>query len=81
MLIRHLLSRQVTTRTRQSGSRAGDRYERADLRALAQIIGDAQTSIRVREMFLTHGHDDHTGSAAALAQITGRGAPAWSVQR
>ncbi len=46
-------------------------YERAYLRALAQITGEAQTSIRVREIFLTHGHDDHTGSAAALARITG----------
>jgi glyoxylase-like metal-dependent hydrolase (beta-lactamase superfamily II) len=27
--------------------------------------------VRVYEMLLTHGHDDHTGSAAALAARTG----------
>lgn len=45
-------------------------YERAYLGALAQITGAAE-DVRVSQIFLTHGHDDHTGSAAALAAITG----------
>jgi glyoxylase-like metal-dependent hydrolase (beta-lactamase superfamily II) len=43
----------------------------AILDALAGIDGRAADDVRVYEMLLTHGHDDHTGSAAALAARTG----------
>jgi len=46
-------------------------YERAYLRALAEIAGGRPEDVRVTEILLTHGHDDHTGSAAALKAITG----------
>lgn len=46
-------------------------YERAYLDALARIEGGSPESVRVTEILLTHGHDDHTGSAAALKAITG----------
>lgn len=46
-------------------------YERAYLHALAQVAGGPPEDVRVSEIFLTHGHDDHTGSAAALKAITG----------
>jgi glyoxylase-like metal-dependent hydrolase (beta-lactamase superfamily II) len=41
------------------------------LAALAGIDGRPVDRVRVYEMLLTHGHDDHTGSAAALAARTG----------
>jgi glyoxylase-like metal-dependent hydrolase (beta-lactamase superfamily II) len=46
-------------------------YEQAYLDALARIDGGRSESVRVTEILLTHGHDDHTGSAAALKEITG----------
>lgn len=46
-------------------------YERAYLHALAQVAGGPPEDVRVTEILLTHGHDDHTGSAAALKAITG----------
>jgi glyoxylase-like metal-dependent hydrolase (beta-lactamase superfamily II) len=42
--------------------------EDAILDALASVAGG---EARVSEVLVTHGHDDHTGSAAALAQRTG----------
>jgi glyoxylase-like metal-dependent hydrolase (beta-lactamase superfamily II) len=46
-------------------------HERAYLQALHAIGGDDSGPARLEEVFLTRGHDDHTGSAAALAQLTG----------
>jgi glyoxylase-like metal-dependent hydrolase (beta-lactamase superfamily II) len=43
----------------------------AILAALAGIDGRPVERVRVYEMLLTHGHDDHTGSAADLAARTG----------
>lgn len=43
----------------------------AILGALAGIDGRPVDRVRVYEMLLTHAHDDHTGSAAALAARTG----------
>jgi glyoxylase-like metal-dependent hydrolase (beta-lactamase superfamily II) len=45
--------------------------ETAILAALARIDGQPVDRVRVHEVLLTHGHDDHTGSAAALAARTG----------
>jgi glyoxylase-like metal-dependent hydrolase (beta-lactamase superfamily II) len=45
--------------------------ERAILELLAELAGQAPSRVRVYEILLTHGHDDHTGSAAALAELTG----------
>jgi glyoxylase-like metal-dependent hydrolase (beta-lactamase superfamily II) len=45
--------------------------EAAILAALAEIDGQPVDGVRVHEVLLTHGHDDHTGSAAALAARTG----------
>jgi glyoxylase-like metal-dependent hydrolase (beta-lactamase superfamily II) len=39
--------------------------------SVAGIDGRSVARVRVYEMLLTHGHDDHTGSAAALAARTG----------
>lgn len=46
-------------------------YERAYLHALAQVAGGPPGDVSVTGILLTHGHDDHTGSAAALKEITG----------
>ena len=46
-------------------------YEHAYLRALAEAEDVSPDDVRVTDIFLTHGHDDHTGSAAALKTITG----------
>ena len=47
-------------------------YEQAYLQALAQVAGSsAPHEVRITEVLLTHGHDDHTGSAAALSALTG----------
>jgi glyoxylase-like metal-dependent hydrolase (beta-lactamase superfamily II) len=46
-------------------------YEHAYLEALATVTGGAPQEVRVSEILLTHGHDDHTGSAAALSALTG----------
>jgi glyoxylase-like metal-dependent hydrolase (beta-lactamase superfamily II) len=45
--------------------------ELAILAALAEIEGRPVDEVRVHEVLLTHGHDDHTGSAAALMARTG----------
>jgi len=45
--------------------------EDAILGALAAIDGTAPGDVRVHEILLTHGHDDHAGSAAALVARTG----------
>jgi glyoxylase-like metal-dependent hydrolase (beta-lactamase superfamily II) len=45
-------------------------YEHAYLRALAEIADVAPEDVRITEILLTHGHDDHTGSAAALKAVT-----------
>jgi glyoxylase-like metal-dependent hydrolase (beta-lactamase superfamily II) len=47
----------------------------AILAALPAIDQRPVDQVRVYEMLLTHGHDDHTGSAAALAARTG----AWVI--
>lgn len=44
--------------------------EGAILESLATVDGQAGP-VRVYDILLTHGHDDHTGSAAALAERTG----------
>lgn len=41
------------------------------LQLLASIDGRAADDVRLYEILLTHGHDDHTGSAAALAARAG----------
>jgi glyoxylase-like metal-dependent hydrolase (beta-lactamase superfamily II) len=43
----------------------------AILAALAAIDGIAVDDVRVHEILLTHGHDDHAGSADALVRRTG----------
>jgi glyoxylase-like metal-dependent hydrolase (beta-lactamase superfamily II) len=45
--------------------------ELAILSALAAADGQPVEAVRVHEVLLTHGHDDHTGSAAALRARTG----------
>lgn len=46
-------------------------HETAILDALAGIDERATAEVQIDEILLTHGHDDHTGSAAALAARTG----------
>jgi glyoxylase-like metal-dependent hydrolase (beta-lactamase superfamily II) len=46
-------------------------HERDYLGALHAIGGADSGAARLEEIFLTHGHDDHTGSAAALHELTG----------
>jgi glyoxylase-like metal-dependent hydrolase (beta-lactamase superfamily II) len=46
-------------------------YEQAYLEALAEVAGTPVKDVRITEILLTHGHDDHTGSAAALVSLTG----------
>ena len=41
------------------------------LSVLAQLSGNGDTTPPVDQILLTHGHRDHTGSAAALAELTG----------
>jgi glyoxylase-like metal-dependent hydrolase (beta-lactamase superfamily II) len=41
------------------------------LQVLASIDGRAPDDVNLYEILLTHGHDDHTGSAAALVGRTG----------
>jgi glyoxylase-like metal-dependent hydrolase (beta-lactamase superfamily II) len=58
----------------------------AILRALAGIDGRAADDVRVYEVLITHGHDDHTGSAAALprGRALGSSPPAstrWSSEQ
>jgi glyoxylase-like metal-dependent hydrolase (beta-lactamase superfamily II) len=43
----------------------------AILDALGSIAGCSADEVQLKEILLTHGHDDHTGSAAALAARTG----------
>ena len=45
-------------------------YEHAYLRALAEVEHVRPEDVRITDIVLTHGHDDHTGSAAALNAIT-----------
>ena len=45
--------------------------EHAYIRALEQLGGTARAEAHLGEIVLTHGHDDHTGSAAALVALTG----------
>jgi mRNA degradation ribonuclease J1/J2 len=44
-------------------SRAGE--ERAILGLLGELEGQAPSRVRVHDILLTHGHDDHTGSAGS----------------
>ncbi len=46
-------------------------YENAYLRALAEVTDKRPEDVRISEILLTHGHDDHTGSARELVRITG----------
>jgi glyoxylase-like metal-dependent hydrolase (beta-lactamase superfamily II) len=46
-------------------------YERAYLEALGTVAGRPPHDVRITEILLTHGHNDHTGSAAALSARTG----------
>lgn len=46
-------------------------YERAYLEALGTVAGSPPHDVRITEILLTHGHDDHTRSAAALSALTG----------
>jgi glyoxylase-like metal-dependent hydrolase (beta-lactamase superfamily II) len=46
-------------------------YEHLYVEALGRVDGTAARNIRITEILLTHGHDDHTGSAAALKSLTG----------
>ena len=46
-------------------------HEDAILDALAGIAGRPASGIDLHDIVLTHGHDDHTGGAAALAARTG----------
>jgi glyoxylase-like metal-dependent hydrolase (beta-lactamase superfamily II) len=41
------------------------------LELLGGLIGRVPGEVAIHEIFLTHGHTDHTGSAAALVQRTG----------
>ena len=50
-------------------STAGE--EGAILALLAGIDRQARGPVRIHDILLTHGHDDHTGSAAALTALTG----------
>jgi glyoxylase-like metal-dependent hydrolase (beta-lactamase superfamily II) len=43
----------------------------AILDALASVAASAVGDVAIGDVLLTHGHDDHTGSAAALAERTG----------
>jgi glyoxylase-like metal-dependent hydrolase (beta-lactamase superfamily II) len=45
--------------------------EGAILDALGSVAGSAGRDVAIRDVLLTHGHDDHTGSAAALAERSG----------
>jgi glyoxylase-like metal-dependent hydrolase (beta-lactamase superfamily II) len=46
-------------------------HEHAFLEALAGAAGIGPGDVRVTEILITHGHPDHSGSAAALAKLTG----------
>jgi glyoxylase-like metal-dependent hydrolase (beta-lactamase superfamily II) len=46
-------------------------YEHAYLKALGEVAECSPADVPVTEIVLTHGHDDHTGSAAALAKLAG----------
>ena len=39
--------------------------------AILELLATLQPRVRIYDILLTHGHDDHTGSAAALAERTG----------
>jgi glyoxylase-like metal-dependent hydrolase (beta-lactamase superfamily II) len=45
--------------------------EEAILELLGGLAGCAPAEVEIVEIFLTHGHSDHTGSAAALVARTG----------
>lgn len=39
--------------------------------AILELLATLQPRVRIYDILLTHGHDDHTGSAAALPERTG----------
>ena len=45
--------------------------EEAILELLGGLAGSAREEVKIVEIFLTHGHSDHTGSAAAIVARTG----------
>jgi glyoxylase-like metal-dependent hydrolase (beta-lactamase superfamily II) len=48
-------------------------HEGAILDALGSVAGSAGRDVAIRDVLLTHGHDDHTGSAAILDwEVPGR---------
>jgi glyoxylase-like metal-dependent hydrolase (beta-lactamase superfamily II) len=44
-------------------------YEHAYRDALARIDGTSVNEVRLTEILLTHGHENHTGSAVVLAKL------------
>jgi len=46
-------------------------HDGAILDALGSVAGSTGRDVAIRDVLLTHGHDDHTGSAAALAERSG----------
>lgn len=45
--------------------------EEAILESLGGLAGSAPEEVKIVEVFLTHGHSDHTGSAAAIVARSG----------
>jgi glyoxylase-like metal-dependent hydrolase (beta-lactamase superfamily II) len=39
--------------------------------AILELLATLEPRVRIHDILLTHGHDDHTGSAAALTERTG----------
>ena len=46
-------------------------HDEAILELLGGLAGSAAEEVEIVEIFLTHGHSDHTGSAAAMVARTG----------
>ena len=46
-------------------------HDGAILDALGSVAGSTGRDVAIRDVLLSHGHDDHTGSAAALAERSG----------
>ena len=46
-------------------------HDGAILDGLGSVAGSTGRDVAIRDVLLTHGHDDHTGSAAALAERSG----------
>jgi glyoxylase-like metal-dependent hydrolase (beta-lactamase superfamily II) len=46
-------------------------HDGAILDGLGSVAGSTGRDVAIRDVLLSHGHDDHTGSAAALAERSG----------